>query len=121
MKNKYNNILPQINYNNPLPPKIKKNIQQHPVSGHFYIKITYTNHNGKVNEKFIYVSQNGIEIKDKGKDIYLNKNTGEIITGNGKRYVVDPHNKTLVKTRNGFIIQDNNHHLPKRTGNSAYR
>jgi hypothetical protein len=106
-----------MNGNNPLPRRIKKTIQQHPVSKHFYSTITYTNHNGKVNEKFVYVSQNGTQIKDKDKDIYLNKATGDIISGNGRKYAVDPHSKSLVRNSNGYVFQDNNNNnqLPKRS------
>lgn len=110
----------QNNMNNILPKRMIKTIQQHPKSGHFYSTITYKNSNG-ITEKFVYVSQNGTQIKDKDKDIYINKITGDIISGNGKKYVLDPLTKTLRKNRNGYIFEDNNSQLPQRTNNSPFK
>ena len=104
----------QNNNNIILPRRMIKTIQQHPKSGHFYSTITYKNSNG-ITEKFVYVSKNGIQIKDKDKDIYLNKITGDIISGNGKKYVLDPVTKTLRKSSNGYIFEANNNQLPPRS------
>jgi hypothetical protein len=116
--NKNGNPVLNNDNNFQLPKRISqdssKNIKQHPKSGHFYSTITYKNSNG-ITEKFVYVSKNGIQIKDKDKDIYLNKITGDIISGNGKKYVLDPVTKTLRKNRNGYIFEDNSNQLPPRS------
>ena len=48
--------------------------------------------------------------------IYLNKTTGEAITGNGKKYAVNALSRELVITRNGYILENNNNNIsfPKK-------
>jgi len=82
-------------------------IFNHEKSGYKYKIIDFKQNNGNV-KKFVYVNKNGNPVMDKVNYIYLNKSTGEIITGNGKKYVVNKLTKQLVKTRNGYIIKENN-------------
>lgn len=63
------------------------------------------------------VGKDGRNIKDGEKYIYLNKETGEPISGNGKKYKVNTLNGELIKNSNGYILENNeeiNNILPKR-------
>ena len=95
--------------NNPLPRRMIQNKIKHPMSGHFYSTMTYTNHRGNLIKKFVYLNQNGIQVKDKGKYIFVKKETGEPISGNGKRYEVNNETKELKKNSNGGFILKNNY------------
>ena len=98
-----------MNNNNPLPRRMVQNKIKHPMSGHFYSTMSYTNHRGNIIKKFVYLNQNGIQVRDKGKYIYVNKETGEPISGNGKRYEVNNETKELKKNSNGGFILENNY------------
>jgi hypothetical protein len=91
-------------------------IFNHEKSGYKYKIIDFKQNNGNV-EKFVYVNKNGKPIKDKDNYIYLNKNTGDIITGNGKKYVVNRLTKQLAITPTGYKLEENNNNsfeLPRR-------
>jgi len=95
-----------------------QDIYNHKKSGYKYKKIEIQQNNGKLVEKFVYINRNGNLVMDKDSYIYLNKNTGDIITGNGKKYVVNRLTKQLAITPNGYIIEENNNNnfseLPRR-------
>jgi hypothetical protein len=95
-----------------LPKRIKQTILQHSKSKHSYIIIK--NKNGI--EKFVKVNKEQIPMKDGDNYIYLNKETGIPITGNGKKYKVNSFTSELAKNRNGYILQESNNSniLPKR-------
>lgn len=99
-----------------LPKRIKQNIFQHPKSEYSYIIIQNTNKNGSVIEKFVKVNKEQKPMKDGENYIYLNKNTGEAISGNGRKYVVNKLTKELAINSNGYIIENssNNIFLPAR-------
>ena len=93
-------------------------IFNHEKSGYKYKIIDFKQNNGQTVQKYQYVNRNGNPVMDKGKHIYINKNTGEIITGNGKKYVVNRLTKQLAITPNGYIIEEKNNKnfsgLPRR-------
>ena len=79
---------------------------EHPESKFRYIKLTK---NGV--EKYVYVNKEGLPIYDEigtnKRYIYLNKNSGKLITGNGKSYAINI-NGNPVKTSNGYLVENNN-------------
>ena len=99
-----------------LPKRIKQNILQHPKSKNSYIIIKNKNKNGIEIEKFVKVNKEQMPIKDGDNYIYLNKENGIAITGNGRKYVVNSLTSELSKNRNGYIIEKSNNSniLPKR-------
>ena len=93
-----------------------QDIFNHEKSGYKYKIIVLKQNNGNV-EKFVYVNKNGNPIMDKDNYIYLNKSNGDIITGNGKKYVVNRLTMQLARNRNGYIIEEKNNNfsgLPER-------
>jgi len=94
-------------------------IFNHEKSGYKYKIVELKQNNGNV-KKFVYVNKNGNPVMDKDNYIYLNKSTGDIITGNGKKYVVNKLTKQLARNSNGYIIEENNNSfsgLPRRIKN----
>jgi hypothetical protein len=87
-----------------------KNIKQHEKTNFLY-KIKITNKNGVINEKFLFVNKDGKNIMDRNNKIYLNKETGEPISGNGKKkYLFNKINGkiSIIATGYNFINNSNN-------------
>ena len=103
----YNNNIDQ------LPKRIRKNINilQHQNSEHSYIIIKNKNKNGIEIEKFVKVNKQQVPIKDGDNYIYLNKITGEAITGNGIKYAVNKLTGELSINKNGYILENNNNNI----------
>jgi hypothetical protein len=102
-----------------IPQDSSKNIKQHEKTNYSYRIIKIENKNGAIIEKYVKVGKDGRNIKDGEKYIYLHKETGEPISGNGKKYKVNKLTKELLKTKNsnGYILENNeeiNNFLPKR-------
>ena len=92
---------------NPLPRRIIETVLKHPKTGYYYIVRKIQNNSGSTTEKFLKVNQNKIPIKNGNELIYLNKNSGEPINKNGRKYVVNKlTTKELVKTKNGYIKEE---------------
>ena len=89
---------------------------QHPKTGYYYIVRKIQNKSGSNTEKFLKVNQNNIPIKNGNEFIYLNKNSGEPINKNGRKYVVNNLTKELVKTKYGYIKkeEESNIQFPRR-------
>jgi len=98
------------NNNDQLPKRIRKNINilQHPQSGYSYTIIKNKNKNGIEIEKFVKLNKEQKPMKNGDNYIYLSKETGEAITGNGKKYAVNALSGQLVRNRNGYILKNNN-------------
>lgn len=96
--------------NNQIPQKIKRknNIFEHPQSQYSYIIIKNTNKNGKEIERYVKLNKEKKPMKDGDNYIYLHKETGMPITGNGKKYKVNSLSKELYKTKNGYIKEESN-------------
>ena len=101
------NLVLQENTENPLPRRIKQTVLQHPKTGYYYIKRIIQNNSGSTTEKFLKVNQNKMPIQNGNEFIYLNKNSGEPINKNGRKYVVNKLTKELVKTKYGYIKESN--------------
>jgi len=114
---------PVLNNNNnfQLPKRttqdLSKNIKHHKKTMYSYRIIKIKNKNGTMIEKYVKVNKDGKNMKDGEKYIYLHKETSEPISGNGKKYKVNKLTKELVKTSNGYILENNeeiNNILPKK-------
>lgn len=111
----YKNGNPVYNNNNidQLPKRIRKNINilQHEKSGHSYIIIKNKNKNGIEIEKFVKLNKEQQPMKNGDNYIYLNKITGEAITGNGRKYTVNKLTGELSRNKNGYILENNNNNI----------
>lgn len=114
-ENTVNPVL-QENTVNPLPRRIIETVLQHPKTGYYYIVRKIQNKSGSNTEKFLKVNQNKMPIQNGNEFIYLNKNSGEPINKNGRKYVVNKFTKELVKTKNGYIKEEeeSNIKFPRR-------
>ena len=98
-----NNNLKLLNIN---PSDSSKNIKQHESSKHQYRIIGITNKNGGIIDKFVLVNKDGQNIMDGENYIYLNKNTGEPISGNGNKYKYNSSSGKFVKIDKLGILYD---------------
>ena len=98
-----NNNLKLLNIN---PSDSSKNIKQHESSKHQYRIIGTKNKNGGIIYKFVLVNKDGQNIMDGENYIYLNKNTGEPISGNGNKYKYNSSSGKFVKIDKLRILYD---------------
>ena len=89
------------NNNNQLPIRIpqdsSKNIKKHEKTMYSYRILKIENKNGSIIEKYVKVNKDGKNMKDGENYIYLHKETGEPISANGKKYLVNTYTGELVR------------------------
>ena len=113
------------NNNNPLPIRIpqdsSKNIKKHEKTMYSYRILKIENKNGSMIEKYVKVNKDGKNMKDGENYIYLHKQTGEPISANGKKYLVNTYTGELARrSKEGerklgnYVLNNNNNIVLKK-------